>query len=195
MDLKDGAAVLYKARLLEVFTLGIWLFAVSIFPSSALTFSIRAAMMITGLLMVLSPFLMRSFLKLSFFSMEKVQRITRLFRTKSEIDFREILLTCGIWFSIAMGIWCISAAMQLSMAASDIAILIALQLVMQLVPVQGFANSGNHEGGWVAALVLIGFPMDIALKFALTSHAIILGYVLLLGLIALILRHQYIIAN
>jgi hypothetical protein len=189
MDLKDGAAVLYKARLLEVFTLGIWLVLVSFFPSATLTSSIRAVMMITGTLMVLSPFLLRIVLKLSYFPVEKLQRIAMAFKEKSELHLHETMLTCGIWLSIAVGVWCISASMQLSLDASDVAILIALQLLMQLVPVQGFANSGNHESGWVAALVLIGYPTDVALKFALTSHAIILVYVLLLGMIGLILRH------
>jgi len=37
-------------------------------------------------------------------------------------------------------------------------------------------------------LVLLGFPADVALRFALTSHAIILVYVLIIGLIAFMLR-------
>jgi hypothetical protein len=99
------------------------------------------------------------------------------------------LLTCAIWLSIALGIWCIAAAIRLPIAAVDIVLLIALQLVMQFIPIQGFANSGNHEGGWVAALVLMGFPTGEALKFALSSHAVILIYVLIVGLIAVALRH------
>ena len=110
----------------------------------------------------------------------------------NKMNLREIGLTCGIWLSIALTIWCIAVAMRLYISIEDIILLIALQLIMQLLPVQGFANSGNHESGWVAALVLTGRPMDIALKFAFTSHAILLLYVLLLGLIALILKYAFI---
>ena len=60
---------------------------------------------------------------------------------------------------------------------------------MQLIPVQGFGNSGNHEGGWVAALVLMGFQPDEALRFALTSHAVVLVYVLILGVVALLFQY------
>jgi uncharacterized membrane protein (DUF106 family) len=56
------------------------------------------------------------------------------------------------------------------------------------MPIQGFANSGNHETGWTGALLLMGYAAEPALNFALTSHAIILIYALLIGLIALILR-------
>ena len=81
--------------------------------------------------------------------------------------------------------------MQLPISPSDIAFLIAIQLLMQLMPIQGFANSGNHESSWAAALMLLGFPADLSLKFALTSHAIILIYVLILGLLALVFRFAY----
>jgi hypothetical protein len=59
---------------------------------------------------------------------------------------------------------------------------------LQLIPVQGFANAGNHEGGWIAALAILGVPVSEGLEFALTSHAIILLYVLLLGLFAFTVR-------
>ncbi|MBC2709754.1 MAG: flippase-like domain-containing protein [Desulfosarcina sp.] len=189
MELKDGATVLYKARLLEVFTLGIWFVAASLFPSSKLPSSIMITMVVSGILMILSPFLLKKFFNLSLLPFKVFQRVAKNLAQTSKMNLLEIMLTCGIWISIAMSIWCITAAIQLPISVIDIVFLIALQLVMQLMPVQGFANSGNHESGWVAALVLMGCPADMALKFALTSHAIILVYVLLIGLIALILRH------
>ena len=192
MDLKYGATVLYKARLLEVFTLGIWLVAVSLYPSSKLPSSITIMMAVSGTLMILAPFLLKKFFEFSILPFEIFQRAAKILAQTSKMNLREIMLTCGVWMSVAMGIWCIAAAIQLPIAAMDIVLLIALQLAMQLIPVQGFANSGNHEGGWVAALVLMGCPAAAALKFALSSHAIILVYVLLIGLIALILRHTVI---
>jgi hypothetical protein len=65
-----------------------------------------------------------------------------------------------------------------------------MQLPLQLLPVQGLANSGNHEGGWVAALVLMGFNAQEALKFALASHGVLIGYVALLGLVAVFMGYH-----
>jgi len=192
MDLKNGAIILYKARLLEVFTLGIWLVGVSLFPTGETSPSIIIMMVVSGMLMILSPFLLKKFFSLSILPFEKFQRAAKILAQTSNMKISEIMLTCGIWASIAIGLWCITAAIQLPINVIDVVFLIALQLVMQLMPIQGFANSGNHESGWVAALVLMGVPSDMALKFALTSHAIILVYVLLIGLIALILRHPFI---
>ena len=191
MDLKDGATVLYRARLLEVFTLGIWIVTAALVPSQRLPKSVTVMMLLTGLLMILSPFLLHNLLNLSILPFERIQRLARFFARTRKMSLQEILLTFGIWGSIAACTGCIAAAMQLPISSADIVFLIALQLAMQLMPVQGFANTGNHESGWVAALMLMGCPGDLALKFALTSHAVILIYVLLLGLIALILRLKF----
>ena len=149
-------------------------------------------MAVSGLLMILSPLLLKTFFNLSLLPFEKFQRVATILAKTSKMNVLEIMLTFGVWTSIALGTWCIAAAIQLPIALMDVVFLIALQLVMQLMPIQGFANSGNHESGWVAALVLLGFPADMALKFALTSHAVILVYVLIVGLIALILSHLFI---
>ncbi len=192
MDLKDGATVLYKARLLEVFTLGTWLVAASLLPSLKLPATIMITMAVAGILMILSPFLLKKLFSLSLLPFEKFQRAATILAQTSKMNLLEIMLTFGIWTSIALGTWCIAAAIQLPIAILDVVFLIALQLVMQLMPIQGFANSGNHESGWVGALVLMGVPADMALKFALTSHAVVLVYVLIIGMIALILRHMFI---
>ncbi len=101
----------------------------------------------------------------------------------------EILLSVTIWIASATMLWSIAAAMHLSLSVDELLFLVAIQLVMQLFPIQGFANSGNHESGWIAAMMMIGYPADISLQFALASHAIVLVFVLFLGFMALILRH------
>ena len=192
IDLKNGAVVLYKARLLEVFTLGIWFVAAVLLPSSKIPPQVMIAMALSGLLMMLSPFFLKLLFNLQMLPFDRLQRVARTLSRTSQMNIREIMLTCGIWISIAFSIWCVATAIQLPLSVGDIFLLIALQLAMQLMPIQGFANSGNHESGWVGALVLMGCPADMALKFALTSHAIILVYVLFIGLIAVILRHTFV---
>jgi uncharacterized membrane protein YbhN (UPF0104 family) len=148
-------------------------------------------MAVSGIMMILSPLLLKQFFSFSLLPFEKFRRVATALAQTSNMTFREIMLTFGIWTSIALGTWCVAAAIHLPIAFKEIVFLIALQLVMQLMPIQGFANSGNHESGWVGALVLMGIPADMALKFALASHAIILVYVLIIGLIALSLRHTF----
>jgi hypothetical protein len=70
-------------------------------------------------------------------------------------------------------------------------LLISLQLPLQLIPVQGVANAGNHEGGWVAGLLIVGFSAQQAVEFALTSHVILISYVLVLGLVGLLTGRHY----
>ena len=107
----------------------------------------------------------------------------------STFNKTEILLSVTIWIASAATLWSIAAAMHLSLSMDELLFLVAIQLVMQLFPVQGFANSGNHESGWIAAMMLMGFPADISLQFALASHAIVLVFVLFLGFMALVLRY------
>jgi hypothetical protein len=192
MDLKEGTIVLYQARLLELFTLGIWLVAAALISFPKLPYAVIFTLILSGILMVLTPFLIQQLFNRSLLPFEKLQRLVKILTEANKMNLREIVLTWGIWLSIALSMWCITAAMELHISVINIVLLIALQLVMQLLPVQGFANSGNHESGWVAALVLMGHPMDMAVKFALTSHAILLLYVILLGLMALILRYVFI---
>lgn len=42
-----------------------------------------------------------------------------------------------------------------------------------------FANAGNHEGGWIAALAILGIPPSSALVIALASHALVFVYVVI----------------
>lgn len=44
--------------------------------------------------------------------------------------------------------------------------------------VQGVGNFGSHEAAWTGALLLIGFPQKEALLIALSSHFIIITYIL-----------------
>lgn len=191
IDLKKGATVLLKARVLEVFTLGVWITLAALVPFSNLPNSILWTMFFLGVVMMLTPFVLHHILKRLHLPFDRVQRITQHLAQIGRMTAIEIVLTFGIWASIAACIGCIAKAMQLSISIPDIVFLIALQLVMQLMPVQGIANSGNHESGWVAALMLMDYSGDSALQFALTSHAIILVYVLCLGLIAFMLKLKY----
>jgi uncharacterized membrane protein YbhN (UPF0104 family) len=68
--------------------------------------------------------------------------------------------------------------------------MISVQLLFQLIPIQGFANAGNHEGSWIAALSILGIPASSGLVFALATHALVFVYVVSLGVVSLLIRKR-----
>jgi hypothetical protein len=58
-----------------------------------------------------------------------------------------------------------------------------IMIPMTLLPLQGFANLGTHEIGWVAAFRLFGYSANASLNIAISSHIIMLLFVLTLGLL------------
>jgi len=189
IDIKEGAKILYKARLLDVLVLGFWLIVAAILPFSKLPMSYKVSMAVLGFLMVSSPFVLGSISGRFLVHFKRISGLAKAVAGYSTFNKTEILLSASIWVASATMLWSIAAAMHLSMSVDELLFLVAIQLVMQLFPIQGFANSGNHESGWIAAMMMIGYPADISLQFALASHAIVLVFVLFLGFMALILRH------
>lgn len=189
IDIKEGVKILYKARLLDVIVLGFWLIVASLLPYSTLPMTYKGAMALFGGLMVSSPIVLRKIASRILVHFKRMSGIAEAVAEYSGFNTTEILLSMTIWIATATMLWCITAAMHLAMSVDELLFLVAIQLVMQLFPIQGFANSGNHESGWIAAMMLIGYPADVSLKFALASHAIVLVFVLFLGLMASVLRH------
>ena len=64
----------------------------------------------------------------------------------------------------------------LNLTIAEVTFISVIQFPLQLLPLQGFANSGNHEGGWVASLVFMGFETQQAMNYALISHGVIILY-------------------
>ena len=192
VEIKEGIKVLFKARLLDVLVLGFWLLAAAVLPGTTLPMTYKAAMAVLGLAMVFSPIVLGHLSGRVLVHFKWMNKIAKAVAENSTFKKKEILFSIAIWIASASMLWCITAAMHLSMSMDELLFLVAIQLVMQLFPIQGFANSGNHESGWIAAMMLTGYPSNIALQFALASHALILVYVLFIGLIALILRHSFI---
>lgn len=192
IDITEGAKILYKARLLDVVVLGFWLIVAAILPFSELPIMYKVSMAVLGLLMVSSPVVLGNLSGRFLVHFKRIASMAKAVADYSTFNKTEILLSAAIWIASATMLWSIAAAMHLSMSMDELLFLVAIQLVMQLFPIQGFANSGNHESGWMAAMMIIGYPADISLQFALASHAIVLVFVLFLGLVALILRHFFI---
>jgi uncharacterized membrane protein YbhN (UPF0104 family) len=67
--------------------------------------------------------------------------------------------------------------------------IVAVSIIMvplTLLPLQGFANIGTHEVGWVAAFSLFGQPQEVSLAIATSSHIILLLFMLVIGTLGLV---------
>jgi hypothetical protein len=177
--------------LLDILVLGCWLMVAALLPHSSIPTAYKFALLVLGMTMVILPIVLGKLSRRISVQFQRLEKIARAVTENSTYNTTEILLSTAIWIASAAMLWCITAAMHITLSMDELLFLIAIQLVMQLFPIQGFANSGNHEGGWMAAMMVIGYPADVALKFALASHAVVLVFVLFLGLMAFVLGTCY----
>lgn len=98
------------------------------------------------------------------------------------------LSTALIWFLIGLNFYSIVIAMGTQISLIQAIVISVFMIPTTLLPIQGFANVGTHELGWVAAFALFDYPNSVALNIALGSHGILLVFVLLLGLTGFIVE-------
>ena len=179
---------LIKCRLLDLSCLGFLLFASLLTSNSSMAGEIKVLFLMLSILLLLSPYLFR---KLTKIIPEKIKN----WADKHKINIRgtfhynktEWVLSLGVWVAIAMCLYCVVRSLNMPLTISDTMCLVAIQLPLQLIPVQGIANTGNHEASWLAGLALFGISSTQSLSFALSSHVLLSVYVIVLGLFASIL--------
>ena len=187
----EGGRILIKSRILDVSTLGFWMICAAVLTRVQIPFSFRAGWMAIGLVMLISPVMIGWLISSEFKRTSSIFRKYILqFQTVSEIKWQEVIQSMGIWMGIGGCLYCAARAVGLSLGPGDAIFLISVQLPFQLIPIQGFANAGNHEGGWIAALAILGIPASSGLVFALASHALMFVYVVSLGAVSLIVRRR-----
>ena len=187
----EGGRILIKSRILDISTLGFWMICAALFTRVQIPFSFRAGWAAIGLVMLVSPvmigWLISSGLRMS---SSVFRKYILQFQTVSEIKWQEVIQSLGIWIGIGGCLFCAARAVGLPLGPGDAVFLISVQLPFQLIPIQGFANAGNHEGGWIAALAILGIPASSGLVFALASHALMFVYVVSLGAVSLFVRRR-----
>jgi hypothetical protein len=186
MEIKTGLVVLLQARLLDVITIGGWLLVAVVFWSEVLRAPLSGLLGVMGTLMLLSPLILKglSSWAASFEGLPRRFGVSVLSIGMPGLE--GIAWSICIWGALAGCFFCITRAIGISVGFGTIWLLIAIQLPLQLIPFQGLANAGNHEGGWVATLMLVGIAAEPALDAALLSHAVLMLYVLGIGTLALI---------
>lgn len=187
IDLSDGSAILVRTRLLDMMSLGGMMITAAIFSKISLPIGFRAIWIVSGGTLLLFPFFARRLVSGKHLNSLRFGRFFKFFSQAGKFRVAESLLSFGIWITIAFVLFCVIRAVNLPLGFGGVLLLISLQLPLQILPVQGFANTGNHEGGWVAVLLLLGIPLGEAAEFAVASHVIILFYVLVLGIYPLVI--------
>ncbi|MCJ7734984.1 MAG: flippase-like domain-containing protein [Anaerolineales bacterium] len=92
-----------------------------------------------------------------------------------------LLVTMGIWICINANFYLITLALGYSINFLQIVVVSIIMVPVTLFPIQGFANLGAHELGWVTAFTLFDYSYQDALNIAVSSHIIYVMFVLLLG--------------
>jgi len=186
LNLRKGSRLLFRARLLDIQTLGMWVIVVTLISDIALPTPIRIGWGLAGGgMFILPPVIKRLAVAGSANRITFIRKLAELMDTEP-ISVREWMISLLIWFAVAGVFFCAAQAVGLAIDIKHVWLLITFQLPLQLVPIQGIANAGNHEGGWVAGLMLLGFSAQESVEFALISHCILIFYVLLLGPIGLL---------
>ena len=192
IKIADGGKMLLKARLLDFSTLGFWMLGAAAFLCDSIPLPYRVAWFLIGLSMCFTPAIVKQVGVVARTRLRGFLNYISVFETVGKVNLLECVVSLGIWAAVGACFYCTTRAIGLTLGMGDIWFIITVQLPLQLIPVQGVANAGNHEGGWVAALALIGIPASEGLMFALTSHAILLSYVLVIGFFALFTQKMFI---
>ncbi len=101
------------------------------------------------------------------------------------------LITIGIWLFVYTNFYLIVLGLGYHFSYFQMIVVSILMVPLTLLPIQGFANVGTHEIGWVAAFSILGHNSSEALVIAVGSHMIMLLFVLMLGGLGLLLLKIY----
>lgn len=189
MPLLQGSRILLRARLLDILSLGLLLIAATLFSGIHLEPVWRLLFLATGLAFIGLPYLLIVLVKWKkeWLSGKFAQLGSGEGKDLNYPSINEIAQSLVIWFWTGCTTFCVIRSLDIPLAFLDVWFFAAIQLPLQLLPVQGLANSGNHEAGWLVALKLLGLAPADAMAVTLASHIILIAYVVLLGAVAALL--------
>ena len=196
ISLAAGSAVLVKSRLLDMVSLGSFLALSTAFSFEHVTTNYLLLFGICSFCLIAIPYALVFLLRFDkIATLRLFQKLPRDFQLKHYTAV-ELILSFFIWFFVGCTLFFVVVALSIPLSFLDIWFLTAIQLPLQLVPIQGVANAGNHEIGWMAGFSVLGVSPDLGLGFALASHVAIILYVALLGIVGLLIpttsgRHNY----
>jgi len=182
-----GGRILVRARVLDINSLGYLLFLATLLSSTTMPVAWRLIMLFVAVAFILLPYVTLYFIRHDAFILKSWLHKMVGGGKPAYPAFTETVVSLTIWFWIGCTIYCVIRSLNIPLSFYDVWLLVAIQLPLQIIPIQGLANSGNHEAGWVLALGLFGVPPSVGLSLALASHAVFILYAILLGVLAIIL--------
>lgn len=190
LPLLSGGSVLVRARLLDIFSLGILLSCSSVLSFKKLDGKVFLFFLLASVVLLGAPLLIN-------LAIARGRAVRTLWIksfakgvTQRPMSWKEISLSLLVWFWTGCTLFSATQALSIPIQFMDIWLLVAIQLPLQLVPIQGVANTGNHEVGWVVGFALLGISPEKGLDFAMASHVIIIFYVLMLGLMGFLIPEK-----
>jgi len=190
IGLKTGVGILVKLRLLDMSMLGCLSFFAALVGARMISPTVHAAWILASILLAVSIFVFQYLGEGANFIARRFFQISADISHYLKFDPIHFFITGCIWISICLSQYCMIQSIGLDLRISEVVFLSTIQFPLQLLPLQGFANSGNHEGGWIVALTLMGFNGEQALDYALASHGVLIVYVALLGLMGGIVSNK-----
>ena len=189
IPVSQGGRILFRARMLDLMSLGFLLTGATLFTAPRLAISWKLVFLGTGLGLAGLPWVL---IRGSRVQSGWVKRLVARVRhdVGGEIPYPRGLESAQsliIWFWTGCTTFCVIRALHIPLPFEHVWFFAAIQLPLQLLPVQGLANSGNHEAGWLLALDILGIRTSDPLSLTLASHVLLIGYVLCLGGLALLL--------
>jgi uncharacterized membrane protein YbhN (UPF0104 family) len=187
LTLFRGLQLLIRARLQDFISLGLIICLVALFSRLQLPGISQVYFFFFGAALCMVPYIIIYAVRNK--SSWLPHRLTQKFPEEPPHYPRlaELVTSLSIWLCTGTTLYCVVQSLKIPLHFKDIWVLISVQLPLQVLPVQGLANSGNHELGWVGALKLLGIGIDSGMNYALSSHIILVIYVLILGIFAFLL--------
>lgn len=182
IPLTTGIKLLIKIRLQDFISLGFIICSASLMLQGDKEHaSFRNLLLLFGMILTAGPYLAIYFIRNKSSYLPDFLLNKFLQNSPGYPKLLELLLSFFIWLLTGSTLYCVAKALSLPLSFEAVWLIIALQLPLQLLPVQGLANAGNHELGWIGALSLLGISTQSAVNYALSSHIILILYVIILG--------------
>ena len=99
------------------------------------------------------------------------------------VYIKTAFLSFSIWLMIYSNFYCLARVVGADLSFIEVVAVSAVLIPLTMIPVQGVANFGAHEIGWVLSLTLFGYDKTSAIEVAFMTHVLLLMHVLVFGFV------------
>lgn len=92
-----------------------------------------------------------------------------------------LLLSCLEWFFNFAMFYVVLHGIGLPLSFFATVVCVTFSALASILPINSFGNFGTQEAGWGSAMLLLGYPVDIAITSGFATHLLTLAYMLVFG--------------